>query len=121
MDDELTRVSIPMIVERKNEKRVNDQFDRLNDMLSERGILFTAGPCREQGKASGIRYVLSVEIDWNKIKRNAGRRPKSSNLTLAEIHQYEAEGVDAKKIASIAGVSIATYYRRKKRALEDLK
>ncbi len=77
-------------------------------------------PGRNQGRKGLKRYALMIEIEVETSGRGAGRKPLECGVDMAEAIRMEEQGIDKGKIAGQMGVSLATYYRERKKYLEKM-
>lgn len=108
------RCSFQVLLDKSSEKRVLSEELKMNELLSKYGIHITFSPSRNQGRKGLTRYSIVISTNIDAVKRGAGRKPKTAALTMDEATKLEQDGVSKEAIAEMMGISIATYYRRRK-------
>ena len=108
-------------VKRSEETSVMRKLHEMEMALLKMGIHFSVGPNRNQGIKNFLACTLSVTIDRDITSRGAGRKPKESGFSLADIEMLVSKGNSPQKIAADMGMSRATYYRHlaKAKALQN--
>ena len=117
-EEKKNQMQIPVVVLRNDDENVNWKIRELNELLFERGFNISLEACSNQNLKTGKRYLLSITVDWGIIGRGAGRKNKPTDITLNDIREMEKQGLHSKEIADKAGLSIASYYRRKAIAIK---
>lgn len=113
------RFSFQALVDRETEHRLLQEEYRINEALMKHGIRFSISPSRNQGFTGHVRYTMAVTFDREVIGRGAGRKPKECPLDMEEAIQKESSGIGKREIASLMGISLSTYYRRRRRWLAE--
>ena len=85
--------------------------------LAALGIEFSVGPNRHQDAAGFQACTLSIRIDREITSRGAGRHATPSEFTLADVENMEKDGLSSRQIAENVNMSMANYYRRRKKAI----
>ena len=116
-DENKDKMSIPIVVLRNDDEKVNWKVKELDELICERGFHISIVADGNQTLKTGKRYTLNLVVDWGIIGRGAGRKAKATNVTLAEIREMEKQGMHSKEISEKTGLSIATYFRRKALAI----
>ena len=112
------RFSFQALVDKETERRLFKEEAMIKKVLAKHGIFFSLSPSRNQGVSGYVRYSMAVSFDPEIIGRGAGRKPKDCPIDMEEALQKEASGEDKREIASQMGISISTYYRKRKRFLD---
>lgn len=107
-------------VDKENEGRMLALEEKINGLLLRHGIRVSCSPSRYQGRKGLKRYALAIEVDGDTFGRGAGRKPLKCGMGMEEAMEMEAQGSDKETIAGQMGVSLATYYRKRKKYLEEL-
>jgi len=115
---EIDKIHIPILAAAKEEIKVFQRFEQLNDLLGGRGITFMPGYSRYQNYSSYVSLILVIQIDWMTLNRSAGRKNKELNLTLQDVREMKENGQNISDIASSFSISKSALYRRLKRAKE---
>ena len=110
--------SASIYVKRQDAAEELRKIQQANVALAELGIQLSVNPSRNQYSKSFLACVLNVHIDREITSRGAGRHAEVSGYTLENVEQMLAEGLSPQRIAEIMGMSLATYYRRRKKAVE---
>ena len=110
--------SASIYVKRQDAAEELRKIQQANVALAELGIRLSVNPSRNQYSKSFLACVLNVHIDREITSRGAGRHAEVSGYTLENVEQMLAEGLSPQRIAEIMGMSLATYYRRRKKAVE---
>ena len=106
--------STSVLIETDCEQKVLMEEEALNDVLQKYGIrVFFAGS-RYQGWKGLRRYTLRIVFDHETHARGAGRKPRECGMDMEEALCLEEKGMEKKEIAGLMGVSVATYYRKRK-------
>ena len=111
--------STSVLIETDHEQKILMEEEALNQLLQKCGVRVSFAVSRYQGRKGLRRYTLRIICDLEAHARHAGRKPGECALDMAEALQMEGRGVDKKQIAALMGVSIATYYRKRKAYLSD--
>ena len=114
--------SFQVLVEKDAEEKMFEAETWFNEKMYKHGIRLTCSPSRNQGRRGVTRYALILSMDQEIIGRHSGRKPPESKITMEEAMRQESDGIDKKTIANNMGVSLATYYRKRKeytKTLED--
>lgn len=114
-----TRCSFQVLLEKETEQRVLNEEAAMNEILMKHGVHLTISPSRNQGRKNLVRYSVIISIDPEAAGRGAGRKPVQCPLTIDEAIQMEKNGISKEAIAKRMGISIASYYRRRKKYLMD--
>lgn len=112
------RISASVYVDRENEDRILSGESGMNEVLIKNGIRISCSPSRYQDRKGLKRYAVMIEFDGRTLGRGAGRKPLECRVGMDDALRMEKQGTDKKKIAEQMGVSLATYYRRRKNYLE---
>lgn len=112
------KCSFSLLVDRESEQDMFAAEKALNGMLERYGIRVTCSPSRYQGRKGLVRYSFAVRLDRKTAARGAGRKPAASRLSMEEALRLESDGMAKSEIAGHMGVSLATYYRKRKAYLE---
>lgn len=115
------RCTLQVLIEDKDEQDMLKKEVQLNEVLMKHGIQFSCAPSRNQGRKGLTRYTLSIIFDQETIGRGAGRKPAECVISMEEALQMEEAGEEKKQIAEKMGVSLPTYYRKRKKFLNDKK
>ena len=113
------RFSFQALVDKETERRLLKDEALINKVLTKHGIFFSLSPSQNQGVSGYVRYTMSVRFDPEIIGRGAGRKPKDCPIDMEEALRKEASGKSKQEIASQMGISISTYYRKRKRFLDE--
>ena len=116
----MERASATVYVGREDEGRMLALEEKMNGLLLKHGIRISCSPSRNQGRKGLRRYALIIEVDGDTSSRGAGRKPAECGMRMAEAMKMEEQGIDKSKIAEQMGVSLATYYRKRKKYLEEM-
>ena len=108
--------SARIYIKRKDADEELGKLHQANTALAELGIHLSVGPSRNQDRKNFLTCVLNVHIDHEISSRGAGRHAEDSGYTLEDVEQMIAEGLSPQQIAEKLGMSLATYYRRRKKA-----
>ena len=114
-----TKYSFPVFLEKDFEQKVLREAEIFNEALSGHGIRLTFAPSRYQGRKGLTGYSAIISIDPEIAGRGAGRKPLSGAISMEEALRLEEQGDEKAVVAEKMGISIATYYRRRKQYLED--
>jgi hypothetical protein len=115
------RCSLQVLIEDKDEQDMLKKEAQLNEVLMKHGIQFSCAPSRNQGRKGLTRYTLSIIFDKETIGRGAGRKPVKCLIPMEEALRMEETGEEKKQIAKKMGVSLPTYYRKRKEFLTNKK
>ena len=114
------RFSARVYIKRKDETKEMNKLHQAEMALMKLGIRLSVGPSRYQDSKDYLACVINVHIDREIASRGAGRHAQASGLTLEDVEQMLADGLSPQEIAGNAQMSLATYYRRRKKALSLL-
>ncbi len=114
------RISVSVYVDKENEARMLAGEEKMNVFSLKHGVRVCFSPSRHQGRKGLTKYALTVEFDGEAFGRGAGRKPLECGMGMEEAMRMEAQGSDKETIAGQMGVSLATYYRKRKKYLEEL-
>lgn len=111
-------ISALVYVNRENEDRILSGESEMNEILIKNGIRISCSPSRYQDRKGLKRYAVMIEFDGRTLGRGGGRKPLECRVGMDDALRMEKQGTDKKKIAEQMGVSLATYYRRRKNYLK---
>lgn len=114
------RCMFSVLVDGTDEQDMLKKEAELNEKLMKHGILFSCAPSRNQGREGLTRYTISIIFDNEIIARGAGRKPVKCGITMEEAIRMENTGEDKATIAGKMGVSLPTYYRKRKKYFEEV-
>ena len=106
--------SFQVFVDHNTERQILADEVALNAMLSKHGVRISYAPSRNQGKKGLVRYSVIIRMEPDLLKRGAGRKAKDCRITMDEALRKEEEGMAKADIAALMGVSLSTYYRKRK-------
>ena len=109
--------SVIIYIRRKDETDALNRLHQAEMALTKYGIRLSVRPGRYQDSKTFLAYVLNVRIDSEITSRGAGRHTEVSGFTLEDVDHMLAEGMSPQEIANKVKMSLATYYRRRKKAL----
>ena len=113
------RWSFTVFVDEESEENMLEAEFFLNEELLRRGIRMVCSPSRYQGRKGLKRYALTIHLDEEVAGRHAGRKRTETCYGMDEAMALEAAGKDKKSIADEMGISLASYYRRRKEYMES--
>ena len=109
------RCTFQVLVDHTDEQDMLAKEAELNEKLIQHGIMFSCAPSRNQGRKGLTRYTISISFDKETIARGAGRKPVECGITMEEAIRLEKTGEDKAAIAEKMGISLPTYYRKRKK------
>ena len=112
--------SARIYIKRKDELKELNDLHQAEMALLKMGVRLSIGPSRYQDSRNFLACVINVSIDRNIASRGAGRHAEASGLNLEDVENMLAVGISPQEIAENAHMSLATYYRRRKKALSLL-
>ena len=115
------RCSLQVLIEHEDEQDMLRKQAELNEKLLKHGIMFSCAPSRNQGRKGLTRYTLAIVFDKETIARGAGRKPIECCITMEEAIKMEKDGKSKNVIAEKMGISLPTYYRKRKKYLTEMK
>ena len=110
--------SFTVFVDEKSEENMLKAEHFLNEELPKYGVRLVCSPSRQQGRKGLRRYALTIRLDGETAGRHAGRKRAETAYGMGEAMAQEAAGKDKKSIAEEMGISLASYYRRRKEHIE---
>ena len=113
----LNRFSARIYIKRKDETEEMNKLHQAEVALEKFGIRLSVGPSRYQDSKGFLACVLNVHIDSEITSRGAGRHTEVSGFTLEDVDHMLADGLSPQEIADKGQMSLATFYRRRKKAL----
>ena len=111
------RFSARIYIMRKDETEEMNKLHQAEVALEKFGIRLSVGPSRYQDSKGFLACVLNVHIDSEITSRGAGRHTEVSGFTLEDVDHMLADGLSPQEIADKGQMSLATFYRRRKKAL----
>ena len=114
------RCSFQVLLEKETEQHILREEAEMNRILMKQGIHLTFSPSRDQGIKHLKRYSVVISIDQDAARRGAGRKPIQCQLTMGDALKMEENGDSKEIIAERMGISIASYYRRRKKYLDSI-
>jgi len=116
-NDIAERRHVGFYVEKEQETKLFYAGNLLNRCLENTDVQISFSPSRYQGRRKGmVRYVLVVTVT-EKEGRCMGRKPVPCAFGMDTALEMERNGESKKEIASRMGISLATYYRKRKEFL----
>ena len=109
------KCSFQVLVDSRSEKDMFEAESFINETLAGQGIRLSCAPSRNQGRRGLIRYSLIFRMDKEIAGRGAGRKEKAACYEMDESIRQEEAGKDKRSIAKEMGISLATYYRRRRK------
>ena len=113
------RCTFQVLVDRADERDMLEKETELNKELMKHGIMFSCAPSRNQERKGLTRYTISITFDKDTIARGAGRKPVECGIAIEEAILLENAGEDKTSIAEKMGISLPTYYRKRKKYYEE--
>ena len=113
------RCTFQVLLEHADEADMLEKAAELNEKMLKHGIMFSFAPSRNQGRKGLTRYTISVIFDKDTISRSAGRKPVECGITMEEAIRLENAGESKAVIAEEMGISLPTYYRKRKKYYEE--
>ncbi len=114
-----SRCTFQVLMDRAEEQEMLGKEAELNKELMKHGIMFSCAPSRNQGRKGLTRYTISITFDKETIARGAGRKAVECGITIDEAIRLENAGEDKAAIAEKMGISLPTYYRKRKKYYEE--
>ena len=111
------RFSARIYIKRNEAVKELDKLHQAEMALVKYGVRLSVGPSRYQDNKNFLACVINVHFDNEVISRGAGRHAEVSGLNLEDVESMLASGLSPREIAEQAQMSLATYYRRRKKAL----
>lgn len=111
------RIAIEIFLDSKRSEKNILAIQEAEAYMLGKGFRFEISPSRDQTKRGVARCWLTIEPDHERLGRNAGRKERPCDKTLADIRELEKHGRSAKEIAEMLNMSRQTYYRRRRRAI----
>ena len=108
-----------VLVDGESEKNMLEAEFFLNEKLSKYGVKMVCSHSRNQGRKGLTRYALTIHLDEETAGRQAGRKKLETAYGMDTALAFEATGRDKKSIAEEMGISLASYYRRRKEYLKE--
>ena len=113
-----TRCSFSVLLEKDSERNILLEESNFNNILIKHGVNISFAPSRNQGRKGLTRYSLVITIHPEIAGRGAGRKPIPCAINMEEAIRLEEQGESKASVAEKMGISVATYYRRRKHFLE---
>lgn len=113
------RCTFQVLVDHTDEQEMLEKEAVLNEKLIKHGIMFSCAPSRRQGRKGLARYTISITFDKETITRGAGRKAVECGISMEEAIWLENTGENKAVIAEKMGISLPTYYRKRKKYYEE--
>ena len=90
-----------------------DSIEKFSQKASECGVTVDISPL---DICDGSHLVITINVDDEKILKmkgaKRGPKEKKTKISVDEMLSLKKEGVSSKEIAAMAGIGVATYFRR---------
>jgi hypothetical protein len=114
-NNESYRCTFQVLVDSQSEISMFEAEKYIYETLASHGIRLSCSPSRNQGRRGLKRYTLIFHVDKETAGRGAGRKEAVARYGMDEAIRQEKAGKEKRVIAEEMGISLATYYRRRKK------
>lgn len=109
--------SFEVLVSEDSEKNMFEAAHDFSEKMIRHGIWMECAISRYQGVRGLKRCYVILHCEEEIVGRNAGRKKVETAYGMDEAMRQEAAGKAKKTIAAEMGISLASYYRRRKEYL----
>ena len=113
------RWSFEVFVDKDSEKGMFEAAQAFNEKMLKHGMWMECAISRYQGTKGLKRCYVVLHREEGIAGRNAGRKKVETAYGMDEAMRQEAAGKGKKAIAAEMGISLASYYRRRKEYLGE--
>lgn len=112
----MIKCTIPIRIDKTEMDTLLSSIGRFSEEVSACGVSIDVSSDAPSNGMDTIPSVITINVDDKKIMamKGAKRGPKEkkTRISVEEMRSLKDAGVPSKEIAAIAGIGVATYFRR---------